>query len=610
MVRPTVAWGKGAAKMQSYNSVLGIVAIFAILVIFGFSCSLLYLATNQGHRFAAEHPASTVLPPAGTCPAVEGGPSDSSALQAPNRVGSSADSQTVVPQDPASSASLLRASGPSDAPETRTALDGSDSTTAARGSTAAPGEATMSPTASSPSSSALTGSGVTTGASVPNPSASVPSASIPSASGLWTPPASGSWPVLPPPSSSFPNLGVGGNWGSGSNSGWIWFWNWAGTAPGWKLPPGTNPPPAGKPFQLKSVEVTSGWQYNDPFAIEWTVSGDESQIQRYIVSLVVVRPEEIQPYHAQVLRATNVQPGARKHIGHLDLAGVSQLFHYVAPVVIAVPKDKTKTPHMRTGPARAVFPALKSNGGPLVTPSALPLNLWTIFVRYFKVNGAPAADVQAVSLGGPVLKPGAAVWPAGQLHSHNAILFDRAQPAWNLVARPNKGDDEIMVGFQLLNAHGRFRFVAYAGFAGSVGQSNEMEVTMSCTVGQQQQGTQKEKILVSAGSPPPPLKFFTAQIDTTKVPGAAPHPIWISFVIKGGTKDAEFAPALFGVRMLPEESMTKANWACLDRTFTDPHPLVLAAIQDRSRLTTAWSPRPVEWQPTPSLRTLNGGTLR
>jgi len=212
-------------------------------------------------------------------------------------------------------------------------------------------------------------------------------------------------------------------------------------------------------------------------------------------------------------------------------------------------------------------------------------------------------------MGGPSLKKGAAVWPAGQLQSHNAILFDRAQPAWNLVARPAKGDKGLLVAFQRPSTKGKFRFVAFAGFAGSAGMTNEMEIEMVCLVGNQYQGKQKETLKIKAGSSPAPLKLFTAKIDTSKVGTPGPHPLAIYFLIKGGDKDPKFAPALFGVRLLPEKAMNKSNWVWLDRAFPNQQPVILAGLQNNS-FGRAWPCQPTRLQVAQFLGTQNAGVLR
>jgi len=317
---------KGATAMQTNKVLFGIGAAFAILTMIGFSCSLLFLGMTYG-RYAAK-----------SSPPNEGGPppkaESSSKSNASNEKSKETPDVSVAVTNLASGeSSTPSASNQPVVTPAKPSVDKSNSSTDS--TTGNAGDATLPTGGTSPSVSPSPGSTVPGVGSSVLPESAPPSTSwgSPVGSGNWYPPiGNGSWPVMPP-ASSFPGPGAPG-WGPSWDL-WIWVWN----LPSWKLP---IVPPAGKPFQIKSVEATSGWKYNDSYAVEWSVTGDESRIQRYIVSLIVTRPEKKQPYYAQVFKATNVKPGTRKLVCKLNTVSASQPFYYVSPVVIAVPKTRRR----------------------------------------------------------------------------------------------------------------------------------------------------------------------------------------------------------------------------------------------------------------------------
>jgi len=563
--------------MQSNKVLIGVGAVAAVLTILAFGCSLFVLGLNYGREAKTDGPSVKSNPPPETSPPAKSMPT--SKATPPTTISPSFTISPSVTNSPSvtSSPSVENAKGAPASATTKGAKTAkkpappiSNKTSTPKTKPVASTSVSTTPTLNKSGTPVVTSTTKSTPiliSSTQVPSTSPTVSSTPVGSGVWNP-GLGGYGYLPPLPPSMQNQG----WGLGTHSIWIWFLNWNGG----NLGNGANPKPKGKPFQIESVKVTAGWKYNDSFAIDWTVSGNEDQIQEYVVSLFVTRPDKKQPYYAEVMRA-HVKPGKRSCVGKLDLAPVSIPFHYLSPVVVAIPKNPKKTPHKRIGPARAVVPGLKSVPGayPL---SVMPLDLWPMFTRVYKVKGTQTSKSLPISLGGQVLKPGAAVWPAGQLQSHNAILFDRGQPTWNLVARPAKGDDELGVAFVVPKTKGRYRFFAFIGFAGKAGRSNEMDIQMECFVGGSNQGKHNTSLKVKAGSPPPPLKFFTAKIDTAKVsPGN--QSIAILFTFKGGDKDPKFAPAIFGARMIPERAMNKINWAGRNWSIPASHPVLLADLR-------------------------------
>ena len=70
-----------------------------------------------------------------------------------------------------------------------------------------------------------------------------------------------------------------------------------------------------------------------------------------------------------------------------------------------------------------------------------------------------------------------AVWAAGEVESHNGILFDNALPGWNIGVRPEPGD-RIQIKLNQDFFTGRHKVIACVGFLG--GGGNTVDVTMKC----------------------------------------------------------------------------------------------------------------------------------
>jgi len=309
------------------------------------------------------------------------------------------------------------------------------------------------------------------------------------------------------------------------------------------LPPGFDPPPAGDPFQLETVEVTSGWKLDDTFTIRWSISGDESQIDHYEVSLVTVQPNSVLPYGPAVLSG-NLPAGSREFSG-VVVPAVSPIY-YLAPVVVAVPADPAAPlPPPRIGPARAVFP-------PAWPAMMFQPSLQNVFISY---QPAHPPQLHGVSFGGDPGGPTPAVWAAGEATSHNAILFDNPVPAWNVGVRPKLGEN-LRLLFRRNDFWGKERFIAYVGFLGGAGGGNDVEVEAQfflTSAGGGWSGLKTVHLTVPLGDAGTPMQLIEQVIDMADAPGLLPdNELWINIEFKGGTVDPAHPPALFGVRMVPE----------------------------------------------------------
>lgn len=357
---------------------------------------------------------------------------------------------------------------------------------------------------------------------------------------IW--PGGGGWGGVGP--------GPGGIW-PGWNPGWPAPPTWIDWVFGWLLPglgvlpPWVNPPPVGVPFQIETVAITSGWQYDDTFTVEWTVSGDEAPIDHYEVSLMAVFPDQVVPFPA-ALASGNLPAGTRQFSSALP-AVFFPVPLYLAPVVVAVPSDPAITPHQRIGPAKALFP-------PGTSPFSQP-QLQNVYTR----TNPPLLILNfgSVSFGGEPAGLGRAVWAAGEVESHNGILFDNASPAWNIGVRPEPSD---RIGIRLNKEffNGKHRVIACVGFLG--GGGNAVDVRMNCSLERMNAPVpppftypvQTANLVDPVGGPPAPMKILQQVVDRADAAWPGNSQLLISFTFEGGAVDPLHPPALFGLRVVPE----------------------------------------------------------
>jgi len=301
----------------------------------------------------------------------------------------------------------------------------------------------------------------------------------------------------------------------------------------------------GVPFQIETVAITSGWQVNDTFTVEWTVSGDESPIDHYEVSLMAVFPDQVMPFPA-ALASGNLAAGSRQFSTALP-GPFFPVPLYLAPVVVAVPTDPAITPHQRIGPAKPLFP---SGTSPFSQPQ-----LQNVYTR----TNPPLLILNfgSVSFGGEPAGLGRAVWAAGEVESHNGILFDNASPAWNIGVRPEP-TDQIGIWLNKGFFTGKHRVIACVGFLG--GGGNAVDVRMRCSLERMNAPVpppfsypvQTANLVDPVGGPPAPMKVLTQVVNRADAAWPGDSRLLISFTFEGGAVDPLHPPALFGLRIVPE----------------------------------------------------------
>ena len=353
----------------------------------------------------------------------------------------------------------------------------------------------------------------------------------------WCPPGDGGWDggVAPWP--------PGGGWLPWPPGGGIWPWP----------PGGANPPPAGQPPQVTNVRFTSGWKTNHTFGVEWDVTGDESLVNQYRITLFSFQPELANPATVQ-LDTKTVPVGGRSTT--VAAAGPLANVDYFVALVAAELNDGTV--HAEWSPVRAVFP-------PATDPIAHQLQIFPLMFRYQPQGpGFPPWLTGPLSLGS---EPGGprAVWSFGREQSHIDFEFDDPfpGPAWNIAMRPNPHDArmEVQMTTAILALPGgtnKFKFVTYVGFAKGKGAWNTADfdaVSVLTKVGGLafMSVMAPQTVTHPLGGVPQPMKKIEIPFDLT-APGMGPglYTLRMSIRAKGGELDPDHPPTFFGARFIPD----------------------------------------------------------
>ncbi len=170
---------------------------------------------------------------------------------------------------------------------------------------------------------------------------------------------------------------------------------------------------SGSPFQVDEVRIVSGSKIGDTFVVAWQISGDESQIKSYDVSLRAVYPDKTSFLSKPLVHRNEISK--EKRSVSLVLKTLPKQAHYLAAMVVAVTKDASQqTPHhQRIGPASVVFAA----------ESSVPQQL--LLMPQYEYSQPPTLMLGTGEVQTTREPRGTdrAVWVPDAAESHNAIEF-------------------------------------------------------------------------------------------------------------------------------------------------------------------------------------------
>jgi len=362
--------------------------------------------------------------------------------------------------------------------------------------------------------------------------------------------AGGSWPGGSAGGGKWPSGGgPGGGPGSGSKGGFGGGFKGGGSKGG----PGSNPTSAGKPFQMQDVWFSKGWKIDEPFQIDWKVTGDLSGIDHFLVTMRVVRPDQPQTYFAQVIKPVKVSKSQRSYLATVDKTIViKRPYFYLAPCVTAVTKASSKKKpqnHSMIGAARAVFPAT-TNAATQPVPK-----------DYSFTDASAKKGTGPIAPGGPPKNASQrGVWFPGKVETPTAIKFGRAFPATHIAAHP-RYKDTLTVRYEAANFTGKQLLFAHLGFMGNTSTSDVVDAKLECILrppaGSSGKPFAYSPMLLKSIGTSAPLAMPQRVIDTADLFGASGKKATLEVKVtfsNGGSTDPKCPPGVFGLRLVPFSS--------------------------------------------------------
>jgi hypothetical protein len=310
------------------------------------------------------------------------------------------------------------------------------------------------------------------------------------------------------------------------------------------LPDWVIPDPVGEPPQLETVQVDYATH-----TIHWTVTGNASQVDHFLIDHVLLRPDLAVPIVEAIgdpIEVAADQRSAPLPMGAIMLAGTPDELtrSYLAVRVTMVPTD----------PAVGVDPGL-APAAP-VRPMVVAPHLNVMPDADFVPAGGPPGHLP-VGFGGQPELPGPAAWLAGELATQNGLVFAGLSPhQHHVVARAQHDGDEMTVACAGFLLPGTYRFIALVGFQGAVEHHVAAHVHANVRL---------TSVLNPAlppadfggdaaaeadpALPPAPLVPLIIDVNTAGV-GAGPMAFRVTFRFVQIDVDPQHPPVLVGLRLL------------------------------------------------------------
>ena len=314
----------------------------------------------------------------------------------------------------------------------------------------------------------------------------------------------------------------------------------------WPYPPGpVFPPPVppafGDTFMVEDVTIAEGSKIGDAFKVTWTVTGDDSPVDFYLVELLHYDPEQLMPGAASVTLADGIVLPGQVYEFSAVIGATPVEGKFVLPKVTAVALDPLSTPHNYLGPAKPLFRD---------DPETIVMD-----ANFQSVPGGPGV----ISVGGE--PPGAdrAVFVFGQGESTDQILFDSAAPGVHLGIRPEAGDQVFAVSAIVPTLLGKFRVNTHVGFLheteGAETFGAMMRYWLEPVGGGAPLFISPAQPIENGISPDGPMKELAVDVDTAAA-GAGPKRLVIAVYVAEaipapGTLNPTQRPACFGLRVVP-----------------------------------------------------------
>ncbi len=224
------------------------------------------------------------------------------------------------------------------------------------------------------------------------------------------------------------------------------------------MPPLPTPNLSGNPPAVVDTKITSGSTVNDPFTVEWQMTGDESQVAFYQIALQEIIPDAPNPFGRTYAMSTAV-PGQRT-LSALP-AGLTSppLPRFLVAQVTAVTNNQTSQANPGTSATRMVFPV-----GTDPTPGGQPQA-----AQNFALLTGSSTNFSSMTFTPDPNLTLPSVWTAGQF-TYRGIPFEAATHGLHLGVRPGQfaqPTDTIRVRMNYANPGVARNMVADLGFNGT-----------------------------------------------------------------------------------------------------------------------------------------------
>jgi hypothetical protein len=356
-------------------------------------------------------------------------------------------------------------------------------------------------------------------------------------------------------------------WGPGWGPGWDPGWG-PGLDPGWGpgwipgpspldlivagileelglLPDWVIPPPVGAPPQLEQVDLDLSTQ-----TVSWIVTGDETQIDHFIVQRQRLLPDLDVPLDGELSEPLTLAASERS----ISLSSLVPILTMESTDLSTRSYSAIRVTLVPTDPAIGVDPGLS----PAIPRRAMePGTSLHLDHHYdFAHSGFPASPFD-VSPGGEPIVAGHAVWAAGEIDSHTGLVFAGVSPLQHhVVARPESAGDMVRVHFHSdVLPPGSYRVIAFVGFQGAVESPAEVDVHSSVRVssvmppGAEQTYVGTCSVSADPLGPPAHMMPLITDLATADV-GPGPMTLTIRYRFNNVHVDPQHPPMLVGVRLL------------------------------------------------------------
>ncbi len=313
--------------------------------------------------------------------------------------------------------------------------------------------------------------------------------------------------------------------------------------------------PIGEPVQIDRVRLSLdhvGAFVPPPWTVRWDVTGDESDVESYLVEVFVFRPHSMDPVGAVVAESI-AATGEREVAIDVDPdvmdaeIGADVQSAYLIARVCPILRSESAAGPGQFGPAIEAAIAVTGLG-------SMPIRVEN--PRYFFEESDGSHGLAMLAWGEPIID-GRAAWIPDSLVSHIGFAFAPSLFGRHIVFRPEPGDRLLTYTFGLGGLHAANKsIVLHAGFLGEaieVGNTATVTVTalLESTVSPLTREDETDPVVIGPSTIDDPQAMRLIQLDVPPLEDGGvvePAELRIRVRVEGGAADRDHPPVLVGLR--------------------------------------------------------------